>query len=56
MTFLITTIMCRIPPLSMKPNVYFDGKEQELKTVKKQSNVKENLLKKGADRAIKKHI
>ena len=54
MAFLVTAVMCRIPPLSRKPNVYFDGKEQVLKAVKKQSKEKENLLKKGADRAIKK--
>ncbi len=54
MAFLVTAVMCRIPPLSRKPNVFFDGREQDLKVVKKQSKVKENLIKKGADRAIKK--
>lgn len=52
--FVISAIMCRIPPLSRKPNVYFDGREQDIKAIKKQSNIRENLLKKGADRAIKK--
>lgn len=51
--FLVSAIVCRIPPISKKSNIYFDGREQDLNIIKKQSKIKENLLKKGADRAIK---
>lgn len=54
MAFLVTAVMARIPPLSRKPDVYFDGREQDLKPVKKQKKEKENLIKKGANRAVKK--
>lgn len=54
MAFLVTAIVSRIPPLSRKADVFFDGTRQELKPAEKKVRVKENLLKKGANRAIKK--
>ena len=34
-TFILAAVVIRIPPISLSPNVYFDGREQSLEDIKK---------------------
>ena len=52
-TLLISVIICRLPPLSRKRNVYVDGHTQTKEEILSQ-RVHGNVVKKGFDRAVKK--
>lgn len=56
-TMLISIVMCRIPPLSRKPNVYLDGRVQTTESLKAEAaaaRAEGGLFRHGIDRAIKK--
>ncbi len=52
--FLITIIIARIPPLSKKPDVYFDGRSQTEEERKSDTHFSLRLFKVGLDRAVNK--
>ncbi|CAH2213820.1 YjiH family protein [Tepidibacter aestuarii] len=51
--FIITIFMVRIPPLSKKPNVYFNGRRQTKEEIVSESKFELGIFKKGIDRAAK---
>lgn len=53
-TLIISFFMARIPPLSRKPSVYFDGREQRMEDLKQESRFSKGMFRNGIDRAIKK--
>jgi nucleoside recognition membrane protein YjiH len=52
--FLVTFVIARIPPLSRKPDVYFDGRTQTEKERKEDAKLSLSLFKIGLDRAVTK--
>lgn len=51
--FLISIILVRIPPLSRKPNVYYNGREQTEDERVGEAKFEAGILKRGMDRAAK---
>ena len=51
-TFLIAIIMVRIPPISRKPEVYFNGKAQTEAEKQENRSFNAQIFKKGIDRAV----
>jgi len=51
--FIITFFMVRIPPLSKKPNVYFNGRTQSDEERVGEAKFESGILKRGIDRAAK---
>lgn len=51
--FLIAIVVVRIPPLSKKPDVYYDGRVQTEEDIKEDAKYEKGVFRKGLNRAVK---